>query len=336
MTREQASKAILGLTYLNVLVELPTGYGKTKIALDCLKKYKPKSILIVVPRLVLIQNWKDEFEKWGMISVLPNVTFTTYVSFPKNYVTREHWDYVVFDEAHHLSERCRDAITENDVTFGRSILLSATVNKALKMELPYVFSCLYTFKVSMKQAIKEEVLPDPKVILMPISLDNINPCFEIVRGNKKSKTIVRDTYQNRFNYKNEKTRRVILSCTQKQFYEDMEGLIRWYKTKMFLEAFKNLYLHSCGKRNIWLSDQKTEYVQLILQVLKDKRTLTFCNGIEHTKALGQYCINSSNKKDSDLFLNAFNQGKINHITACNILDEGELLRPYPSNSVSVK
>lgn len=322
MTREQASETILSLTSANILVELPTGYGKTKIALNLLNKYKPESILIVVPRLVLIQNWKEEFKKWGMVSMLKNVTFTTYVSFPKKYLTKEHWGYIVFDEAHHLSERCRDAISESEnVTFDRCTLLSATVNRNLKAELPYIFKDLYTFKISMKEAIKEEVLPDPKIILVPLYLDNTNPCYEIIKGNKRSKVVIRDTFINRFKYKNEK-RKVIISCTQKQYYEDMEAFIRWCKTRMCVEAFKNLYLQRCGARNKWLSDQKTFYVQKILEALKDKRTLTFCNGILHTMALGQYCINSSNKKDSDIFLNDFNQGKINHITACNILDEG--------------
>ena len=58
-----------------------------------------------------------------------------------------------------------------------------------------------------------------------------------------------------------------------------------------------------------------------MDYLNGERTLTFCNSIEQTEELGKYCINSKNK-NSDEVLSKFNSGKINHITACAMLDEG--------------
>ena len=68
--------------------------------------------------------------------------------------------------------------------------------------------------------------------------------------------------------------------------------------------------------------------------LGEHRTLIFCNSIEQTEMLGEYCINSKNKKSVE-YLEAFNKGKIDHITACNMLNEGRQTCPYPSNSVEV-
>ena len=89
----------------------------------------------------------------------------------------------------------------------------------------------------------------------------------------------------------------------------------------FNERLKNMYLRKCGERLKWLSDQKTDFVKEILVKLNNERTLTFCNSILQTELLGEYCINSKNKDSKD-YLEQFNNGKINHITACNILDEG--------------
>lgn len=319
MNRQQTNEQILTLTksYSNILIELPTGFGKSKIAIDIAKEVNPTNILIVVPRNVLKGNWQQECKKWGLS--IDNITFVTYVSFPKKIGGK--WDLVIFDEAHHLSERCRDHITEGNITINRSILLSATVSKTLRVELNYCFSNLYTYKVSMRKAIESDILPDPTVYLIPLELDNKSYCFETIKGNKKAKLVVYDTYQNRWKYKGVKDKKVIIQCTQKQYYDEMSSLIAWYKTKMYVEAFKNLYLQECGKRIKWLSNQKTRIVFDILNLLKNKRTLTFCNSIEQTELLGKYCINSKNKQSQSHLLD-FNDGIVKHITACNILDEG--------------
>ena len=94
--------------------------------------------------------------------------------------------------------------------------------------------------------------------------------------------------------------------TQRQYYEEISGLIEWYKKKRYLGYMKNRWLHACGERLKWLSDKKVAYTQRILSKLIDVRTLTFCGSIEQTELLGEYCINSKNKESQkiiDLFNN---------------------------------
>lgn len=322
--REEVSRVILDLPNANILAELPTGFGKSKIAIDLINKHcnKASRVLIVVPRLVLIENWKQEMKKWGC-KIL--VEFVTYVSFPKKLLlSKKDWAFVIFDEAHHLSERCRDAIaeaTESGIKLSRALLLSATINRELRRELPYVFKDLYTYKVSMKKAIEGDTLPDPEIILIPLKLDNVKVDHKIIRNKSAKKGEITIDFKDRFKYKGIKDKKIIIKCTQAQYYDDMESLITWYKSKSYIEAMKNLWLRSCGDRNKWLSNQKTQFVYDLLKCLKNERTLTFCNSIEHTTVLGSYAINSSNKY-SDSILFKFNSKEINHITACNILDEG--------------
>lgn len=324
MTREEARDEILQIDSPNILCELPTSFGKTRIALELLKSKIPEDkcnstdthILIVIPRLVLIDNWKDEFKKWGMESYLPYVEFVTYVSFPRKAGV---WSMVIFDEVHHLSARCRDYL--DDFTMGYCFMLSATVGMELKKELKVLFPNLYTYKVSTKQAIQEEILPDPKVYLIPMTLDNTRVRYQIVK-NKSQKIELVIPYHRRFDYTKVKNRRIVIECTQKQYYDDMSAMIAWYKNKMFNEVFKNLFLRKSGDRLKWLSEQKSEFVKTILASLTDQRTLTFCNGIAQTEELGTCCVNSKNTKQSKENLEQFNNGLIDHITACNMLDEG--------------
>ena len=86
-------------------------------------------------------------------------------------------------------------------------------------------------------------------------------------------------------------------------------------------AIKNLFLRRSGERLKWLSEQKTAYIKSLLDHLHKQRTLTFCNGIPQTEELGRYCINSKNKQSAEN-LERFNSGTVDHITACNMLDEG--------------
>ena len=113
-------------------------------------------------------------------------------------------------------------------------------------------------------------------------------------------------------------------CTQKQYYKEVSNTIQYYKD-MYIrsrrEMFRNKWLQECNKRLKWLSDKKVEYIYQILERLDLMRTLTFCGTIEQTVLLGEHCINSKNK-ESLRVLSDFNSGKINHITACNCLNEG--------------
>ena len=319
MTREEARDEILRLNNPNILCELPTSFGKTKVALDLMRMrfptIEPTKILVVIPRLVLIDNWKDEFKKWGYEEYLPYVEFVTYVSLPKK---AGSWDMVIFDEVHHLSARCREAL--ESFTIRSSVMLSATVGRDMKKELKVLFPDLYVYKVSTKQAIQEEILPDPKVYLIPLTLDRTQANYKIVK-NPTQKIELTIPYVDRWKYAKVKNRRIVITCTQRQYYDDMSSMITYYKRRTFSETFKNLFLRKSGERLKWLSEQKTSFIKSLLDHLGNQRTLTFCNSIAQTEELGTYCINSKNAT-SEENLNMFNSGTIDHITACNMLDEG--------------
>jgi superfamily II DNA or RNA helicase len=109
--REELSNLLNKSTSKEIVLELSTGVGKSKLALEFINKHYSKNaifknVLIVVPRLILINNWKDEIKKWGFEELLNYIVFTTYKSLHKYY--DNSWDVICYDEAHHLSDRCKE------------------------------------------------------------------------------------------------------------------------------------------------------------------------------------------------------------------------------------
>lgn len=318
MTREEVLKEVKAIPNRNVLLTLPTGFGKSKNAIERVKhlaKKRHKNLLIVVPKNVLKVNWADEIAKWWSDCKL-NITFTTYVSFPKH---KGSWDFIIFDEAHHLSERCREALCDFAVEY--TVLLSATVKKDLKEELKEVFDDLYYYNATLREAIDNGVLPDPTVYLLPLTLDNKLPNERIIKNPKAKGRVIYSSWAERWAYIRQKNNPVHIFCTQAQYLDDLNGQIEWFKNRRGNVACRNRWLKLCGDRLKYLSDCKVPMVLKILQYCEHQRTLTFCNSIEQTKKLGEHCINSQNTKSNDV-LELFNKGIVHHITACNMLNEG--------------
>jgi superfamily II DNA or RNA helicase len=168
MTREDILQEVLELKGNNYLLELATGVGKSRLAIELIKKLSDNkgNLLIVVPRNVHKTNWQEEIIKWWSDCQL-KLSYTTYVSLPKY---AGNWDYVIFDECHHLSDRCREAIDSFNIT--HSVLCSATVNYNLKNTFELIFKDLVIYKKDLRDVIEDNILPDPKVYLCPIKLNN--------------------------------------------------------------------------------------------------------------------------------------------------------------------
>lgn len=318
MNREDTREEILKLKNKAILLELPTGFGKSLIGMELCLRDNPHSILIVVPRIVLIKNWQDEFKKWGNDKYLDKVTFSTYAGLHK---IQGHFNCIILDEAHHITPRVQELLSY--LTTDHVIMLSATVKKDLKYELKDLYPDLYCYKVSMKEAIDNDVLPDPTVYLIPLTLDVTNYTETIVK-HPSGKVHITCNYKERWNYIRNKNIRLTIQCTPYQKYTELASEVEFWKNKYMRtrnEIFKNKWLQSASVRLKYLSNLKTPIVKEMLTKLGRERVLTFCCSIEQTEKLGKNCINSKNK-DAVAILESFNTGKINHITACNMLNEG--------------
>ena len=328
MTREQITNECLAAIDSSkcLLTLLSTGVGKTKITIDCINKICDKvfsiendrtDVLIVVDKKVHIQNWKDEFEKWGGIKT-DNVEFCCYASLHK--YAGSYWDIVVLDEAHHVGSEARLKVLETINIAYNLIGLSATVPRELKTWFKRKYKTAIV-SCTTQDAIESNILPDPTIYLMPLTLNN-KEYTELYEINKKDKSApIHGDYKDLWILKRSK-KHAFIRCTQRQYLNELDGLVSFYKRKAAggSTIMKNLWLRACGDRLTYLANAKTEQIQAILIKLKNYRTITFCTSIEQSEKLGKNCIHSKNKTAQET-LNTFNVGKIKHITACHMLNE---------------
>lgn len=306
MTREEIHDLALSKVDMTkyMILELITGYGKTKVAIDlinhiCDRVFRndesPTTILILVAKTVHKQTWKNEIEKWGGIKS-DYITIECYESL-KNY-ENSCFDVVVADEMQHLSEARIDVL--ETIHINESFIgLSATIKRDMRDYFIHSHKA-EVIKCGLKEAVEDEVLPEPTVYLLSLTLDSSICKYRTKRFGKE------------------------VTTTQKGYYDSVSSLIEWYKDKYFNsrnERMKNLWLSTAGKRLKWCAEQKEALVLSLLDKFRNYKTLTFCSSIEQSERLGKYNITSKNKKSAE-YLNMFNNNKIKHITACSILNEG--------------
>lgn len=318
MTREELLKEVLALKGSNWLLELATGTGKSRMALEKIKSLNCNSLLIVVNRIVHKQNWIEEITKWWPDCQI-SITMTTYKSL---YKYAGNYDCAIFDECHHLSELCISYLSSYKIK--HSVLCSATVKDTKKREFNYIFKDLVIYKKGLRDVIEEEILPDPKVYLLPLNLKRDFPTMSIWKNPKAKGKLIECPFALRWNFIKQKTNPVRICCTERQYLVDLNNQIEYWKNRYMKTGniiAKNKWLKLCSDRLKWLSDMKTPLIEELLNRLVGFRTLTFCNSIEQTELLGKFCINSKNK-NSVKILEDFNLKRIKHITACNMLNEG--------------
>ena len=281
---------------MNKIFELATGSGKSKLALDCLDFTKKN--LIVIPKLCLIDNWNAEIKKWHYSN--ENIVYSTYVSLHKQ--VDNQYDTIIYDECHHLSERCRDFM--GYIKSNNNLFLSATIPRDIKSHIFNSYENVVIDKKDLREQIEDNKLPEPDVYLIKLTLDNKNRIHKIEKKYKGKK--------------------VVKVFTQQEYYDDIEKDITWYKDQVMYmgkSIYKNIWMQKCLARNKQLSRFKEYYTKKLLEKFKYERVLTFCCDIKQAENLGNNDITSKNKNALKV-LDNFNRGLINHITTVNVLSEG--------------
>lgn len=321
MTREEIEKQILEAKEDNYLLELGTSYGKSRFAILKAEQLNPSNVLIVVPRLILKANWGNEISKWGNLS---NVEFSTYVGL-KKYLDRE-FDVVILDEVHRLTEN--SARNLNGIKAKNTIMLSATIPNNLRRALKTAYKPFY-IQADISDAIKDKVLPKPLIKEYPIEIDELKE--EVLYTSSKKaedapiikKGLVWDYIRQKKPY------RVYL--TPKEFLDRINNEISYWKSvymRQYNEISKNMWLYKLGVRLKMLSEAKTATV--IEKTKSLRRVAYFCSSIEQAnKICPNAAIHSKNKEAMNI-LKDFNEGKINKIASCNMLNEGISLASCPN------
>lgn len=115
----------------NVYLCVPTGCGKTLIVLEYHIHHRNELLLVLVPRVVLMEQWGEECKKLGIKPYLigtgqhhnlekykdETVVICVYDSFPNIYDQKDRFNRYCIDEAHHIKrpERYMDTEVEHHI-----------------------------------------------------------------------------------------------------------------------------------------------------------------------------------------------------------------------------
>jgi len=117
----------------NVYLCIPTGCGKTVIILQYHNHYRTETLLVLVPRVVLMEQWGEECVKLGIKAYLigtgqhhnmdeyidETIVICVYDSFPNIYNQKDIFGRYCIDEAHHIKtpERYMDTELEHGIYY---------------------------------------------------------------------------------------------------------------------------------------------------------------------------------------------------------------------------
>ena len=307
----------------NLILEWVTGSGKSFNAINLQHKMNSQKTFICVAEIAHIQNWIDEYIKHGYEELLKTTEIFCYAS-AKKYVNQS-CDLLIYDEGHHAFGDIRFEIFST-IKPKATILLSATIEDDDKYNYKRLHGDYNLYEISMEKAIEMELIPEPKVILMPLTLDNneITETVNYTRG--KNINEIHCNYNQRnayiYNKSKHKTLNLIIHCTQQEKYNYIEEEYNKYKRLAGLRLnYKFKWLRLGNERKRFLSDCKTNKIKEICETINNQRFICFCGSIEQADYIGkENAIHS--KKESKSIIENFNNKKISSIFAVQKLVEG--------------
>lgn len=314
--------------FRNIILEFPTGLGKTYNAISLQASLGLPKTLICVAETAHKQVWTDEYRKHGFTHLLGNTKIICYQSLKKH--VKESYDLVILDECHHVFTEARKHLFEK-IKADRVIGLSATIDAIDKYDFKYMFGATFTFTITIDQAVKLGLFPQPvvNVVLLDLPKNVKNQFIEIKRGNANAALSVlcdintMDKYV--YNTKKYPNLMMKVKCSPQEKYNFYDAHIERLQEKIDEEGlgrYEKILMNYSIQRKRTLSESKTSELKKLIHSLKDKRLICFCGSIEQANEVGKDNVIHSKVKQSNRVLNEFNELKRNQIFAVGMLVEG--------------
>jgi superfamily II DNA or RNA helicase len=141
--------------------EAVTGFGKTRVCLNIIKEYLPKSLCVVVPTLILKEAWIKHLKS---IKIKGDVLVINTA-----YKTIAEYDMLVIDEAHKSVSENFIKLFDN-LKHNKLIWLTATVERADGRHELLIRKAPIVDTVSLEEALENEWVSPFELIKIPIKL----------------------------------------------------------------------------------------------------------------------------------------------------------------------
>ena len=293
-TRDDIQKECIStiLKFPRACAAVGMGVGKTYIGLKYIQslqyfsKDKDLKVLIVAPKLSIINNWKTEAEKFSLNETLKHATFCTYLSLKKQ---TSDYDVIILDEAHSLLESHDDYLKNvNSKILG----LTGTPPRHKDSIRGQLFNkyCPIKYEYVINDAVDDNILNNYIINVHMISLSN-DKNIEVKTKNATFYTAEVNNYM--------------------------------YWTKRLEEAIsqKSKQIASIMRMKAMMEfPSKEAYANNLLNEETDKCIL-FCNTQKQADKLCKHSYHSNNPDSEENLLN-FKDGKITKLSCVLQLSEG--------------
>lgn len=283
------------------VIILPTGMGKTVIAMKVLENPDYKTVCIVVPTKHLQKQWKDELLKHDLLD--HRITTVETIQSLHKYKNM-HYDILIYDEAHHsVSEKWLDLLNNNK--FDNILMLTATLDRDdNRQELLKKYNLQIIQFGDYQNGIQENLVSNYEIINIPV---NLEPWEE--ENLKKINLFINNNF--------------------KTFNNNFNNVKLQIKTNTTAQELMRCFLKRKEILNNAIS--KLEKTYKILSENDFTKAIIFTEYIEFADKIYQYLLNS-NEFDPCLYhskiktkaknLQLFKDGTYNIIICAKALDEG--------------
>lgn len=267
------------------LLQLAPRVGKTKIAIDLLKREKPKKILwVTISTKLRDVDIPTEFLKWRAKGLLNNSDILCYPSLGK---LKGHYDIIILDEYQDLTPQNAKTLLSGELTYGSILGLSGTHPKHKEKEDLFKILKLGTLsQMSIDDAVDLDLIAPYKIKVVLLPLDNN---VKYIKSGKKDKYFYQ-TEQEKYNYFNK---------VLKKHEEDFS----YPHPSFYMQRMKFIYQ----------LESKHQYTKQILKRLAG-RSLVFTSSIKRAEDLSEH-THHSKKAKNDVTMSEFISGNI-PILAC--------------------
>lgn len=318
------------------VVVMPTGTGKTRLALYAINELR-LCTLILVPTRVLLQQWYDELQDkiktpigiWGDgQQITRSITVSTYESALRHLVHRgSQFGFVIVDEAHHFLKGERIEIMEM-LCAPYCLSLSATFEYEEKIGKSRKENCEKNFKENNGLYPKVKVTKVIEIlgpIVFRLSLDvakkSILSPYDHVQVKVNLSLEERKNYNKYFDYFSQVVTS-IKNSSQWTFKEDLYQLLgQTPQGRLAIQSLKK------ARRIVFQCEEKINKIEEFLLQYAHRRVLIFTADTEMALRVSRELlvfaiISETPKKMRDQALQCFADGRLTSLVACRVLNEG--------------
>lgn len=284
--QELALKAVANKERCSVGVSM--GVGKTLIGLKHMAANYTDYVrfLVVAPKKSIFQSWIDDAKKFNMEYLLKSITFTTYLSLPKQPTS---YDVVYLDECHSLLYTHEPWLNNYH---GKILGLTGTPPKMAKSEKGEMVSqfCPVVYKYVVDSAVDDKILNDYRIVLHPVDLDT-NKTLKVEKNGK------------------------VWFTSEEASYDYWTGRLENARSSKETQIMRIMRMKS-----LMSFPSKERYAAVLFRSIEDKCIL-FANTHDQADKLCKDSYHSNNPK-SEANLLKFKSGEITKLSAVLQLNEG--------------